>query len=640
MITILNFLLFNLSFLFGYDVNQESYLVQKGDSCLIKENYSCAIQYYSKVDEKVIKFETEKDRMLFYLNYSDALYTIGNYPEANIQYQQLKALAIENQNKFYQAKALTGAAHALWRMTDNVNSIHEILDGIKIFEELKDTSNLIIASNILAGIYVSIQKYEDARGIYQEMLGLAIQSNDTFNIASNYEYLGIVDYFEGEYQSAINNYEKSLEINEKGDNSFRISINLANIAESKMELKKYQEALDLLYQAIKIQQDHEYKSVLIYSYYTIGKIHTHIQSYDSGLYYYERSLQLMDETSETRDKNEVYRLIAKNYAEQGSFNKAYEYHQMHSAAKDSLIASERTHELEEIKTRYEVENKEKENEDLLLQNSEKQKELVAQKELIQLQYAIGILIVLFLIISLFLAFKLYRVRQTLINANKSKDKLFGIIAHDLKGPIGNIEAMLQLLQMEKIDSRKSEYFEYISKSIQNLSALTSQLLSWTFSHKGDFNFIIEKLSVKEISDRTIDLFDYQLSNKGIKIINSIENDLFVLADENALLTIFRNLISNAVKFTSKGGEIVLEAEKQNIYIEIKIKDSGVGMTKGSIRKVLEGQHVMSSSGTENEKGSGLGFSIVIEFIRKLKGKIDIKSDGENGSTIILKLKKA
>jgi signal transduction histidine kinase len=313
---------------------------------------------------------------------------------------------------------------------------------------------------------------------------------------------------------------------------------------------------------------------------------------------------------------------------------------LHSLEKDSLIALERTRQLEEIKTLHDVDKRNKENEDLLIQNSKKEEKLSAQQDLIRLQYVVGFLIILFLFILLFLAVRLYRAKQTLINANNSKDKLFGIIAHDLKGPISNIAAMIQLLESEQDEDRKSQYFNYLTQSIQNISILTDQLLSWTFSQKGDFIFNLESLSVKEISRKTIELFEYQLIEKDIKIINEIEGDSYVLADENALLTIFRNLISNAIKFTKKGGEIRLNANNEGNYIKLTISDSGVGMSIKVIQKVLEGKHITSSKGTANEVGSGLGFSIVIEFVKKMKGKIDIQSDGKSGTTVILKLRKA
>ncbi|MGJ3233945.1 tetratricopeptide repeat-containing sensor histidine kinase [Marivirga sp.] len=640
MILILNLLILNFNIIFDQDVKDYRGFIIKGDSCLAVEEYQCAIQYYDSIDADLMKFESDNERLKYQLNYSDALYITAEYPNALKQYEVLKSIAIESQNKFYLGKAQIGIAHSLWRMTDNVRSIKEILQGIQIFEELQDTSNLIEASNILAGIYVSIQKYEDARSIYQKMLGYAIQSNDSFNIAANYEYLGIVDCFQAKYQDAIFNYQKALAINERRDNTFKLSITLGNIAEPKMELGQYQEALELLYQAVKIQEKHQYKSVLIYSYYTLGEIHTLTQSYDSGLYYYGKSLKMMDETTESREKEKVYRLIAENYAKQDLFEKAYEYHQLHSSEKDSLIASERSRQLEEIKTRYEVERKNKENEDLISQNTKKQQELTAQKDIIQLQYTVGVLIIIFLVISIFLAFRLYNARQTLINANNSKDKLFGIIAHDLKGPIGNIGAMVNLLKVEPDEKRKSQYFNYLTQSVQNISVLTNQLLSWTFSQKGDFIFNIEKLTVRDVADKTIEIFDYQLDEKDIKIVNEIDKEFKVLADENALLTIFRNLISNALKFTKKGGEIKLNAINEGNYIKINISDSGVGMSSEVIQKVLMGKHVVSSIGTDNEHGSGLGFSIVIEFVKKMKGKIDIQSDGKTGTTVILKLRKA
>ncbi|SMG29682.1 Tetratricopeptide repeat-containing protein [Marivirga sericea] len=640
MIIFLNLLLLNFNIIFDQDVKDYQYSIQKGDSCFRAENYQCAIQYYSNIDADLVQFDSDDEKLKYQLNYSDALYITGDYPVALKSYQVLKSIAVQNQNKFYHGKAQIGIAHSLWRMTDNVKSIEEILEGIEIFKQLQDTSNFIEASNILGGIYVSIKKYADARAIYQRMLEYAIQSNDSVKIATNFEYLGIVDCFQEKYQEAISNYQKSLAINEKRDNTFNLSITLGNLAEPKMKLGQYQEALDLLYRAVKLQEKHQYKSVLIYSYYTLGEIHTLTQSYDSGLYYYDKSLQMMEETSETREQEKVYRLIAENYGEQGLFEMAYEYHQLHSIEKDSLIALERSRQLEEIKTRYEVERRNRENEDLITQNTKKEKELTAQKDLIQLQYAIGVLIIIFLIISLFLAFRLYKVRQTLINTIRSKDKLFGIIAHDLKGPIGNIGSMLQLLNVEPNEKRKIEYFQYLTISVQNLSALTNQLLSWTFSNKGDFNFHIQKMSVREISERSIQLFEYQLTEKDLQVVNLIERDLYVWGDENALLTIFRNLFSNAVKFTPRGGEVKLEAIDQNSFVETTIRDSGVGMSEKAIENVLEGKHVVSSSGTDNEKGSGLGFSIVMEFVKKLEGKINIKSDGKTGTAVILKLPKA
>lgn len=640
MIVILNILIVSFSFAFDQEVKDYSDIIQKGDSCLKIEDYSTAVEFYSQIDAESMNFSSEEQRMQFYLNFSDASFIIGEYPLSLSIYKKLKTFATQNDYRFYEGKASTGMAHSLWRMTDNVNSIKEILNGIEIFGELKDTSNLIIASNILAGIYVSIDKYNDAEKIYQRMLENAIQSNDSANIADNFEYLGVVDFFRADYRNAIINYEKSLAINQKLNNYFKLAINISNIAEPYMEMGEYQKALQMLHRAKNLQEKNEFKSVLIFSYLTLGKVHTRIQSYDSGLYYYEKSLHMMVETSETRDEQEVYRLIAENYAKQGKFKKAYEYHKLHSAEKDSLIAEEETTQLEEIKTRYEVEGKIKENENLVFQNSQKENELAVQKALIQLQFTIGVLIILFLITSLILSYRLYRFRQKLINANNSKDKLFAIIAHDLKGPIGNIGAMLNLLQREQDERRKSQYLDYLIKSIANLSALTNQLLSWTFSQKGDFNFKIEKLSAKILLNRAIDLFAYQLSDKNIRINNTISDDIFVLADENALLTIFRNILSNAVKFTKNNGVISLEADDQKKFIEIRIKDNGVGMTQAAIDKVLEGKHVVSSQGTAAEKGNGLGFSIVIGFVERLDGGIFIESDGNSGTTVILKLNKA
>ena len=614
--------------------------IQLADSCFAVSDYNCAIERYQKLLAEMNGFKNDEEELQLIFNLAESQYMLGDFLNAHKTYQQLQVTAIKYKNQIYLGKAHAGAGHSLWRITNNVGAIQEILKSVEIFNGLKDTSNIIKSSNVLAGIYVSNGNYEDAGLIYDKMLRLAIRANDSINIAANYEYQGIISFYRGNYQQAIEQYKTSLAINDLIGNDFGIAINQSNIGEAYFEMQEYDKALANLLIAKEKQLKFNLNSVLIFTYYTLGKVHSQFQNYDSSFYYYDKSLDLMKFTSEIRDRNEVYRLIADNYAKQGNFRQAYLFHQLHATAKDSLYMSEKNKQLEEIKTRYEVDKRIQENEDLLFQNTEKQKELAAKQDLIQLQYTIGFLIILLLVILSILAYILLNTRRILMTANKTKDKLFGIIAHDLKGPIKNIAVILSLMEKEQQPKLKEQYNQYLNQIVGGLSILTDQLLSWSFSQKGDFNFHLEKHSIRDISDNSIQLFDFQLAEKNIKVMNTISDDLFVLADENALLSVFRNLLSNAVKFTQKGGEIRLEAMKVNNFIEIQIKDNGVGMSESAVQHILEGKHVTSSAGTASERGSGLGFSIVIEFVKKLNGKINLVSKVNKGTTVILKLRKA
>jgi len=615
-------------------------LYEESNTCFDNSDYDCVV---IKLEEILSSSEhdafSEDFILKVYQKITESYYQLGDFQNTLKYVEKSLSLTSGDYKPFYYAEAKKVKAHVLWRKGENVASINEILESIKSFEHLHDTSKIIESSNILAGIYVSIADYKEAENIYEKMLQIALERNDSAKIAENYEYKGIVKFFDGKFDSAIYYYDESLKINQKLQKPIESSINFANIGEAYFKMNNYVQASNYLLKAIELQKEYSFNSGLIFSLFTLGNVYTNQNEYDSGQYYYDQSIELMYETGETRELQLVYMLKSENFAKRGDFESAYLAYKTHTQQKDSIFNLEKDGQLNEIRAQYNLEKKENENLLLRLQNEETSLEIEAKQRLINYQFIFVGFILIFLIVSVVLAIKLNRAKHTLTVANKSKDKLFGIIAHDLKGPIKNIDTMLKLLKNEKEESMKSEYFKYLDQTVHNLIDLTNQLLSWTFSNKGDFNFNIKNLDLKSVSKDTVGLFEYELSSKNISVENSIPEEIKVLADENALLTIFRNILSNAIKFTKNGGNINLTAEPKDDSVQIIISDSGIGMSTNAIEKALQGKHVNSSSGTANEKGSGLGFSIIIEFVKKLNGSLDIKSDPNTGTKVMLQLPK-
>lgn len=223
-------------------------------------------------------------------------------------------------------------------------------------------------------------------------------------------------------------------------------------------------------------------------------------------------------------------------------------------------------------------------------------------------------------------------------ANASKDKFFSIISHDLRGPFNTILGFSEILN-ENFDNydttKQKQYLGYIHSGIKKTYKLLDDLLLWARSQKDNIDFNPQAINLFLLANETCELFEQSKKNKLIELTNQIPEDIYIVADKDMISTVFRNLISNALKFTSKGGEIIIKAENLEQFAKISIKDNGLGMSKEIQSKLFDITENISTAGTENEKGTGLGLILCKEFVIKHGGKIWVKSETNRGSTFFL-----
>ncbi len=218
--------------------------------------------------------------------------------------------------------------------------------------------------------------------------------------------------------------------------------------------------------------------------------------------------------------------------------------------------------------------------------------------------------------------------------NVTKDKLFSIIAHDLRSPFNSILGLSELLIENQRDFKIAEsekYLGLINSSAQNTLVLLDNLLNWAKSQTGQINFNPQKIILSSIISEIIELSNSAAIAKEISLIQNKPDEIEVYADEDMLKTVLRNLISNAIKFTKPGGNIQVLAKREQSRVEITISDNGVGMNKKMIDKLFRIESNESTIGTANEKGSGLGLLLCKEFVEKLGGKIWVESEEGKGS---------
>ena len=191
-----------------------------------------------------------------------------------------------------------------------------------------------------------------------------------------------------------------------------------------------------------------------------------------------------------------------------------------------------------------------------------------------------------------------------------------------------------------IDNKEREaYIKYINDGSIKTFKLLENLLTWAQSQTGKISYSPEVVNTDELINEITELLEEPANNKGIKLISKSEKELLLDADKNMLNTIIRNLVSNAIKFTPKGGEIIVKArtivnENNKKIAQISVKDSGVGIPPDIQSKLFKITENVTTKGTDNESGTGLGLILCQEFVEKHGGKIWVESELEKGSEFL------
>ncbi len=219
-------------------------------------------------------------------------------------------------------------------------------------------------------------------------------------------------------------------------------------------------------------------------------------------------------------------------------------------------------------------------------------------------------------------------------AAEIKAKMYSIIAHDLRGPLGSFRSMLDMITDEQntVETEQLlEFMDLLKNSANETFDLLENLLYWAKSQNKEISRMPEKFAVSEVVSQNISLLANTANSKHIMLASVIDDDIVIFADKNMITTIFRNLISNAIKFTPENGNIVVNAVKSVDMIEFAVVDSGIGMSAENMKKLFTDKEHFTTYGTQNEKGSGLGLKLCKEFVEANGGKIWAESMLGQGS---------
>lgn len=216
-----------------------------------------------------------------------------------------------------------------------------------------------------------------------------------------------------------------------------------------------------------------------------------------------------------------------------------------------------------------------------------------------------------------------------------RDKLYSVIAHDLRSPMGSIKMVLNILILnlpsEKIGAEMYELLTMANQTTEDVFSLLDNLLKWTKSQIGKLNVVYQDVDLVEVTDGVIEIFSMVASLKKIRIHEMKPEKMMVNADIDMLKTVVRNLLSNAIKFSKENSEVLVKMEEVDGMAVVSVQDYGCGISEEGQKKLLHTDTHFSTFGTNNEEGSGLGLLLCKDFVVKNGGKLWFTSKEGEGS---------
>lgn len=232
----------------------------------------------------------------------------------------------------------------------------------------------------------------------------------------------------------------------------------------------------------------------------------------------------------------------------------------------------------------------------------------------------------------------------LVELNSIKDKMFSVIGHDLRSPLGSIKMTLDFLKSDTEQRYKIEDFRnsvnLLAQTTDEVFGLLENLLGWAKSQSGNLSVISEEIKVRDLVNSVYLLHKGSITYKRLSFHNNVIDSDSVCADLNMLKTVLRNLLSNAIKYTPEGGTISIGTAELNENTHIIVTDTGVGIPAENLSKIFDEKQHLSTYGTNKESGSGLGLILCQNFIKSNNGRLMVESEQGKGSSFIVELPSA
>jgi len=581
-------------------------------------------------------------------NKGEILYQIG--VEQRRMGEELKAL--ESFNAAIQACHMSenfriaGSSYSLMGTIFRLNGLYDraieyIIKARLNYEKAKFMEGSAWTAYLLGRIYADLKLSQTALEYFMEALEiyhhLAALDGSNNGMAICFEQIGLLNIELGNFDEARRNIDSSMRIYTLENSQYGISNVYKNLGIVEYSSGNYEDAENHLNKALKIKKEEDDNLNLpgIYEYLGLSLIaRNHIKD---GFGYLQEGLDLAILNNQKKIQLDIYSKMAETYLNTNDLKNAITCKNKQIQIQNMLLSGAANIKTEQLQAIYEIEEKNKQIGELEKQN--KINELtISQQRIVRNIMILGIGLALLISVTIYWFYNKLRHKNLELNEiNAAKDKFFAIIAHDLRGPTSTLTSFLEHLNSSVDDFSKSELKKILftlHKSAENVSNLLENLLIWAQSQVTKIEYRPRVLNMTDVLQNSLKGLNQSAEDKQIDVRIETIDQIFVLADPDMVQTIVRNILSNAIKFTNRGGSIIVKSAltDKNTAI-ISIIDNGVGIEKSKLTKIFEITNTYHTNGTENEKSTGLGLILVKDFVEKNKGSLTINSEKDKGTIV-------
>lgn len=581
----------------------------------------------------------------------------GYYPKSRWAWDLGIQAAAKTTNRVAEARACNGMGilYEAQGLYDQALGYH--LRSLKILEEENYSAGLAAAYSNIGVIYVNLNNFETARAYYRKAIELDSLNQSKSGLASDYNNLATSFQQEENPEQALVYILKSFELKKEFADQGQLASAYSNLGEIYYQLGDFDKSIEASRKSLSIYKELQVKTRMANPFTNLGLALAANGDYTGGLESVQKGLQLAKEIGESVAIQAGLSAIAEIHRLSGNYELAYQSYLTYQVYLDSLNAMQHERKMAYLMADYQFE---RERDSLnTLQREERnlfKNELdVRAQQQFSTYLILGISVALLLVLLWFFREKSKSNRtlrcqaEALENAQKeikarnkdlkvlnaTKDRVFSIVAHDLRSPINSLQGLMMLFNSSS-DLPEAELKEFVSRltgSVESISSLLENLLFWAKTQMtGSSELNPEEQNLSIYVDEAISLLAEGARQKELETEIRISADLpRVEVDADVLRFLLRNLLNNAHKFSFHQGPIKIEAQTQEGAVKVSIQDYGVGMSE-SRRTELFRDFVASSAGTDAESGTGLGLMLCKEFLCLSGGTIGVESEAGKGST--------
>ncbi len=559
---------------------------------------------------------------------------------------------------------------------------------------LNDSALIANNYNYIANDYYDLGEYDEAYFYFIASYHVAQALNDSLKMTVSLHNVGRVFKQLGQYDRALNHFNISKKISEKINDFAGIAYSDDEIGDVLLRKGEYDSAMDALTRSLKRSKELREDVLKPRTLSKIANIYLHKGDYQTALTYYdstnafhvrtgnrfgiaevqlgrglvfikqkkyaeaqaliEKSASIAQEINARILEIQCYNQLSYLWELEGDYKRSLSYFKRYKLLEDSLFSQETQEKLLRDQIRFETETKDS-------KIAELHEEQTKQKNELKKQEFVRNILVVVMALSVILLVTVYRSGQRrreinmlllqhqeemekrseeLERLNQVKDKFFSIISHDLRSPINALAGMLNLIDKGAVSAEDMpKHIHELKARFNHTRTLLNNLLDWTLLQMDKLNLQPTKIDLNKIVEENIQLLT-SIQDKQIKFINKIPPNALAFADSNTVNLVFRNLMTNAIKFTNENGEVTIAAEEKKNDWLLYVKDTGIGIKPEILEILFDKTAPYTTRGTANEKGTGLGLILCKEFVEKNGGKIWVESYEGSGSKFWFTLPKA